>query len=157
MRKLSDIPLDNELPPAGKYNVGITNAKRAESKNQKTPFVELAIRMEETEFTDAIFITAPALKRLCLVAQKVCGMSKDTELPDNDFEAANFLAEYIIENAPGKKCEVTIEEKTEIYVPDSGPDMGRQVKKQKRKVAFNGYGAPKPPTSDAPTGDDIPF
>ena len=154
MRKLSDIHLDNELPPAGKYNAEIVDAKTAVSKNKKTPFVELIIQTEGTEFTDAIFITALALKRLCLVAQRVCGMPKETELPDDDFEAAESLAAYIIENAPGKRCEITIEEKEEIYIPESGPDMGRQVKKKKRKVAFNGYAA----VSDtAPTGDGIPF
>ena len=154
MRKLSDIPLDNELPPAGKYNAEIVNAKRTTSKFQKTPYVELMIQTEGTEFTDAVFITGPALKRLCLVAQRVCGMAKDTELPDGDIEAAEFLADYIVENAPSKKCEITIEEKTEKYIPESGPDMGRTVEKQKRKVAFNGYNTI---SATVPTGPDIPF
>jgi hypothetical protein len=154
MRKLGDIPLNNELPPAGKYNAEIVDAKETVSKNKKTPYVELTIQTEGTEFTDAVFITALALKRLCLVAQRVCGMEKETELPDDDFEAANFLADYIIENAIGCHCEVTIEEKTEKYIPESGPDMGRTIEKKKRRVAFNGYAAIP---SDVPTGSDIPF
>jgi len=155
MRKLGDIPLDNELPPAGKYNAEIVSAKKTFSKGaSKTPYVELIIQTEGTEFADAVFITGPALKRLCLVAQRVCGMEKESELPDDDFEAAETLAAYIVETAPGKRCEITIEEKTEIYVPESGPDMGRQVKKQKRRVAFNGYNVIP---AGVPTGEDIPF
>ena len=53
-----------------------------------------------------------------------------------------ILEEFILENIVGKSAVVIIEEKQEIFIPESGPNMGRKTEIMKKKVAFSGYEKP---------------
>lgn len=139
MRTLGDIPIGKGFPAVGKHNCCVLDAIKGVSKQKHTPQIELILSNGETEFNDQLFVTEKTFKRLCLVAQRVCNMPKDTPLPDDDLEASKFLANYIMSNVIGKNCVVTIEENEESFIPTSGPDMGRKVTKKRRRVSFNGY------------------
>lgn len=138
-RTLGDIPFGKGLPPKGKHNCTVLNAIKGFSSTKKTPQIEIILSNGETEFSDQLYVTEKTLPRLCLVAQRVCGMSKETVIPDSNKEAIIFLASFIMENIVGKNCVVTIEENEEIYIPSNGPDMGRSIKRMRKRVSFNGY------------------
>jgi hypothetical protein len=138
MRKISDIH-EKEMPSVGKHNCIITSADMGESKNKKTPYLELTMTNGEVEFSDCLFLTPKALNRLLMVSKRVCNINEETELPDNDMEACRFLANYIQDNIIGKHASITIAEFEEKFIPESGQDMGRMKTIFKRKVAFNGY------------------
>jgi hypothetical protein len=164
MRTAGDIPLGREMPAAGEHPCLISAATRGESKNKHTPYVELTISNGETEFTDSLFISGAALPRLMIVALRVCGMPKDYELPDDDYECAEAVADYIKDYAPGKHCIVTVGELKEKYMATTGPDAGRTITKTIRKVTFGGYAAPteesiaQSPSMEAGVNEDsLPF
>jgi hypothetical protein len=141
-RTVSDVPCGNFFPQKGKHNCIVIGFEKGKSKTKHTPQIELTLSNGETEFKDQLFVTEKTLNRLCLVAQRVCGMPKDTAIPDNNLEAANFVAAFICENVTGKKCVATIEENEETFMSTSGPNAGRNMTKKRRRVAFNGYDVP---------------
>ena len=156
----------NITPPKGKYACRVINIDKGISQQKKTPFVEPtfsteSVDYEDYEFTDQIYVTEKTIGRLCLFARRVCGMPDNFELPDSDKEAANTVAKYIMENAVGKMCIVTIEENEEKFIPTSGPDMGRTITKMRRRVAFKGYENYKnesvPEQQQQINDDDLPF
>lgn len=138
-RTLSDIPYGKGFPPKGKHCCVVLDAVKGKSKNKGTPQITLSLSNGETEFTDNLYVTDKTLGRLCLVAKRVCGMSDDFQLPDDNLSASNEVAKYIMGNIIGKNCIVTIEENDETFIPTSGPDMGRPVTRQRKRVALNGY------------------
>ncbi len=160
-RKFGDISMEREFPPLGEYPCAITGVKRLISKEKKTPYLELIMTNGQLEFTDNLFITAKTFKRLCLVAKRVCKLPDDTPMPDDDGLAAKELANYIEANITGKRCGVVIEENEEIYIPESGPDMGHKITRKRRRVAFNGYkeiaDTVDIPGTDVDEANDIPF
>ena len=138
-RTLGSIPVDKSFPPPGQYPCTVTGVHKKVSKNKQTPYLEITLAHGDKEFSDSLFITEKALSRICLVAKRVCGMEDNFELPDEDDAAVRVLTEYIFLNIIGKKTVVTIEENAEVFIPESGPDMGRKVTKMRRRVAFSGY------------------
>lgn len=126
-------------------------------------------------FKDKIYCTDKAIQRLNLVAQRVCNMPPETELPEDDLDAAKFLARHILDNAQGCWAKVRIEENEEKYIIKSGDRMGQEATKMKRKVSFGGYESMSdmpetpydmPPNKNAPQGppteqidddEDLPF
>lgn len=138
-RTVGDIPVGMGFPAKGKHNCIVTDAIKGKSKKKFTPQITLTLSNGETEFTDDLFVTEKTLRRLCLVAKRVCGMPDDFPLPDGDLDASNEVAKYIMANVINKECIITIEENEESFIPTSGPDMGRPVKVMRKRVAFNGY------------------
>ena len=165
-RTLGDMPESGggNFPPAGKHLCRCIKAAPWTSPNKKTPAAKLtlATRGGEHSFDDALFVTAPALWRLVLVARRLCGMSPDAVVPDGDLEAAKFLARFIVDNAAGKDALVTIEERNETYIVTEGPDQGQKKTVKRRRVSAAGYESP-PASAEQNTGapaqpdDDIPF
>lgn len=162
------------FPPAGKHLCRVVKAVPWTSPNKKTPAAKLtlATRDGEYSFDDALFVTAKALWRLVLVARRLCGMPADTKAPDDNLEAAKFLARYIVDNATGKDALITIEEKNETYIATEGPDQGQKKTVARRRVSASGYETPPaevhqavrqrydedfPTPADSGGGGDIPF
>ena len=177
-RKIDDL-MEDQWPPIeqGKTSCRVEatciEAKLATSKVKKTPFIRIHWETTDGEykFTDDAFCTVKSIRRLALIASHVCGFSD--EIPDSDEEAMKVLEEFILENVEGKTSFVTIEEKQEIFIPESGPNMGRATTVTKKKVAYNGYEKPgevgtTPESAPAPVAekkvlkegekeDDLPF
>ena len=170
-RNIEDL-MERPWPPVGKIGAVCIEAKLAMSKVKKTPFIGVVWKDHDGEFQwrDDVFCTPKAIRRLALIASHVCGF-KD-ELPDSDDEAMKILEEFILENIVGKSAVVIIEEKQEIFIPESGPNMGRKTTVMKKKVAYNGYEKPvevgEASTSESPAPkvktdakpekeDDLPF
>jgi hypothetical protein len=178
-RKIDDL-MEDQWPPIeqGKTSCRVEaiciEAKLATAKNErKTPFVRLHWQTTngEYKFTDDAFCTVKSIRRLALIASHVCGFAD--EIPDSDEEAMKVLEEFILENIEGKNSFVTIEEKQEIFIPESGPNTGRKTTVTKKKVAYNGYEKPGevgtiPASAPAPVvekkvlkegekEDDLPF
>ena len=113
-------------------------------------------------FEDLIFVTGKALKRMILVAKRVCGMPDEFELPDSDDEAATLAARFIWTNATGKQAVVEIIDTVEKVLIESGPDAGRFKDFTRKRVAFAGYeevGKAEPsPANDGsvPAGEEPP-
>jgi len=150
MRKLGDIK-ETDMPEVGRHNCEIISTKFIESKEKKTPGIEITMTNGITKFTDTIYVTAKTINRLSLFAKRVCEMDENTTIPDDDLQAANFIGNFIMHNGAGKKCIVTIAEYEEKFIPTYGPDMGRTKTIKKRKVAFNGYET----IADQPTESQI--
>ena len=148
-RTLNDIPLERAFPPPGEHPCTIIGVEKRLSEKKRTPSVHLVFSTGETEFDDDLFVTEKTLPRLCLVAKRICNMLPETELPDNDLDAARVVANYILDNAKMKPALVTIVEFEESYIAESGPDMGRTITKKRRKVAYSGY-----KTIERQPGDD---
>jgi hypothetical protein len=131
------------MPPVGKIEAVCLDAKIETSKNKKTPYIRLTLESPDGQFnwTDDVFCTVKAIRRVALVAKHICGFND--ELPDNDSDALGILTDFIVANIIGKHAIVTIEEKSEIFIPESGPDMGRKVTVIKKRVAFSGYAKPE--------------
>jgi hypothetical protein len=177
-RKIDDL-MEDQWPPIeqGKTSCRVEatciEAKLVMSKVKKTPSVRLHWETTDGEykFTDDVFCTVKSIRRLALVASHVCGFAD--EIPDSDDEAMKILEEFILDNVEGKTSFVTIEEKQEIFIPESGPNMGRKTTVTKKKVAYNGYEKPgevgtTPASAPAPVAekkvlkegekeDDLPF
>ena len=150
-RTLNDVPTGGgQLPPKGKYNCVIINVEKGTSKLKHTPQIEVTLSTGDVDFCDQLYVTPKTLPRLCLFAKRVCDMPAETVLPDEDLPAAVEVAKFIMGNAMGKKCLVTIEENPEIFIPTTGPDAGRSKTIMKRKVAFRGYEK----TEERQPGDD---
>lgn len=157
MRTAGSIPMGMNFPPKGQYNCLVVDISKGTSKEKKTPYVEPIFTTGEYEFNDQLYVTPKTIGRLSLFARKVCNMPDDHEIPDDDKDAANALAKYIMENAANKKCIVTIDEFIEKFIPVSGPDMGRTVEKTRRRVAFRGYDRMPENQSINIDDDDLPF
>jgi len=149
------------MPPAGTYTCSVLDVQTAKSKNKGTPYIDVTLSNGEYEFNDQLYVTARTINRLCLFAKRVCGMSDDTEIPDDDLEAAKFVANYIMKNAVDNRCMVTVEENDEKFMPESGPDMGRTITIKRRRVAFTGYEryneTESTTTTKKVTDEDLPF
>ena len=115
--------------------------KKGLSSKKKTPFVELFWSTPDGAFfSDSIYITGKAISRIAIVAQRVCGVPKDFQLPDNKDEAAIVLAKIVMEKAVNCTAAVTVEEYEEEYMVTEGPDTGKLKKVTKHQVApFSGY------------------
>lgn len=143
----------NNLPPKGKYNFVVIGLEKDVSKGEKkTPFIEVQMSTGEDEFSDQLYVTEKTLSRLYMFAKRICGMEDTFELPDTDKEAAIEIAKFIMRNAIGKSGVVTIDESEEVFIPTSGPNMGRSISKMRRRVAFNGYSKA---TSIPPVGPTV--
>ncbi len=176
-RKIDDL-MEDQWPPIeqGKTSCRVEatciEAKLATSKVKKTPFIRIHWETTDGEykFTDDAFCTVKSIRRLALIASHVCGFAD--EIPDSDEKAIKVIEEFILENIEGKTSFVTIEEKQEIFIPESGPNMGRKTTLAKKKVAYSGYEKPveassTPPPEPAPAKDmkdakpkkedDLPF
>ena len=168
-RTLSDMPESGggKHPPPGRHLCRVIKAAPWKSPKKGTPAAMLTLATRDgVQFEDPLFVSPKALWRLVLVARRVCGMPADTAIPDNDLEAAKFLARYIVGNATGKDAIITIEERDEAYIVTEGPDEGQKKIVKRRRVSGAGYetapadvrqdeDAPMPSDEDA--GTDIPF
>jgi hypothetical protein len=143
MSRIVDSFLEKPMPPVGKIEAVCLDAKVETSKTKKTPYIRLTWESPDGQFnwTDDVFCTVKAIRRVALVEKHVCGFN--AELPDKDNEAMDDLSNFIMANIIGKRSIVTIEEKSEIYIPETGPDMGRKVTVMKKRVAFSGYSKPE--------------
>ncbi len=156
-RTVGDVPTTGggSYPPAGKHLCRCIKAVPWISPKKKTPaaLLTFATKDGEYQFEDPIFACPKALWRLVLVACRLCGMPKDTPLPDGDAEACKVVARYIVDNAAGKDALLTIEEKDETYMVTEGPEQGQKKTKKRRKVAGAGYDvASAVPAAAAPLG-----
>jgi hypothetical protein len=138
-RMIGDIPTEIEYPVPGSYKCLCVGCKRDKAKSGTDKLVLEWMKTDGKGFNDNIFITGKAVKRLILIAKRVCGIANDFSLPDDDQETAETLAVYIEQNIENKSALVTIEEIEESFMPTSGPDAGRMKKVKKRRVSFNGY------------------
>ena len=158
-RRLDDIPTGSNWPPAGEYACRCMLVEAGSSARKQTPFVSLTWQTEDAEyvFNDDIYVTPKTLKRLVLVAKRVCNAADEMELPDDDGQAAKDLARFIYDNAQGKRCMVEVVEYIEKYMPESGDNMGVLQEVKKHRVSFNGYNR-IPVKTDVPAenteGDD---
>lgn len=143
MSRNIDSFLEKPWPPVGKIEATCLDAKLLTSKTKKTSYIKLTWENPtgEYQWSDRVFCTVKAVRRLALVAKHICGFT--AELPDSDDDAMGILTDFILANIIGKRSLVTIEEKEEIFIPESGPDMGRKVTTMKKKVAFSGYEKPE--------------
>lgn len=179
-RNINDV-MGKTMPAPGDHTCKCVDVGGVEqSKNKKTPFFTLTWETQDGErFDDDLFLVPKAMKRLALVAKRLCGWGDDMQLPDDDNEAVKALYEHISDKIGGVRAIVTIETQIEKYMPSQGPDAGRMIEKKKRKVAFNGYnpvpegvdtnantetGEPAPtddrdhaPTEKEPDLSDMPF
>jgi len=190
-RTAGDVGVPNSQgrwPPPGWCVATCVNAEKWKSPKKSTPAVMLTWRTPDDQFEweDPVFVTGKALKRLNLVALRVCGMPRDTVLPDDDLVAAKLVANYIMEHVVGQPAKVQIEVHEEEFMYETGPKAGQVGKVQRSKVAFGGYdvatsndlaeatpgdtdgdswdetipGKPddvEPPPEGPAEGDDIPF
>lgn len=156
-RTASDLgtPTTGTWPVAGKHDCKCVGAEKARSQKKKTPFVKLTFRTIDGvyEFTDDAYVVPKCIKRLNLIAQRLCAMPETTEIPEDDEEATKFLGNYILKNAPGKMAIINIEENTEEYMVENGPESGTKKKVKRKRVAFGGYESLSSSESD---GDDFP-
>ncbi|MFH1615840.1 MAG: hypothetical protein ABIG61_12255 [Planctomycetota bacterium] len=162
-RTANDIPMTSgvNFPPPGKYICRCLAAAPQKSKVKKTPLVLLTFTTQDAmyQFSDPVFVTGKAINRLMLVASRLCQIPGDTPLSDDDFEAAKQLARYIVDNAPSNDVLITIEEQTEEYMVEQGPDIGQKKQRKRRRVAFSGYEQLPEPMEQQPATDesDLPF
>ena len=152
-RMASDVGLAGEqnFPPPDVYLCQCTDAEFVESKSGTEGASLTFATAGFPRFDDIIYCTENTVKRLNLVAQRLCGMSADTELPDDDLEAAQFLMRYILDNAAGRWAEVQIEEREEKYTIKTGKDAGKEITRLKRQIAFAGFR-----TIEQPDADNMP-
>lgn len=144
-RTAGDVPIGGgTMPPKGKYVCTVLNTVSGRSAKKKTPQIEITLSNGEYEFADQLYVTDKTLPRLCLFAIRVCGMSRTEPLPDDNLEAAQQVAKFIMANALDKKCIVTVDENDEKFMPEKGPDAGRVITIKRRKVPMNGYEEYKP-------------
>ena len=150
------MPSNLTWPPAGWWLATCLSAERWRSPKKKTAAVMLHWVTPDSayEFEDPIFVTGRAVRRLNLVAQRVCGMPSDTPLDENDDAAASFLARYILDHATGKQAEVCIEIQKRTFMYESGPRIGQKGEQDQHKVSFGGYRVPVDGT-DAPPQSEV--
>lgn len=163
-RTLGDMPESSKsnFPSPGRHLCRCVKAVAWKSPKKGTPAAMLTLATRGgDQFEDAVFATPKALWRLVLVARRLCGMPAETEVPENDAEAAKVLARYIVDNATGQDAFVTIEERDETYMVTDGPDQGQKKTIKRRRVAAAGYATASAEDSvGEPTSADnetIPF
>jgi hypothetical protein len=154
------VPTNTIWPPAGKIIAGCTAAERYKSPKKGTSGIKVEWITGDLKycFNDVLFVTPKAVKRLNLIAQRVCGMPDTTELPDDDVQCASFLAKYIMAHIVGKKALITIEENDESYIVENenDPDFGKKKSVTRRRVSFSGYDRPENiPAREPGVDDDI--
>lgn len=147
-RTAAEIGMPSELrwPPAGWHVCGCTGASKWKSPKKGTPAIMLQWMTEDGNFAfeDPLFLTPKAMPRVNLVAQRVCGMDSETELPDDDKEAMRFLVRFIMDNAMGRRARVLVEEQEVKYMREDTGTLGTALRK---RVAFAGYAALEPITT----------
>ena len=146
--------VDN-FPADGTYTCICNSAERWTSPNRNTPAVNLTfsclVDNIPYQFTDKAFVTVGAIQRLNLIAQRLCGMQKETQLPDDDESCAATLARYILDNAAGKQVNLKIISEQETFVNRNGENQTVT----RSRVAFDGY---RRTEIDQPgQKDNIPF
>jgi len=135
----------NDQWPAGPYPVEVRAfcalVEKGLSQKKKTPYVRLWWATEEgAYFSDTIYVVGTAISRLAIVAQRVCNIPKEQELPDDKQQAAVTLAKLIMEKAEKCMAAVTVEEYEEEFMVKDGPDIGQVKKIKKHQVSpFAGY------------------
>lgn len=150
-----------------------TAVGKGKSSKKQTPYVELFWQgVDGSFFNDQLYVTPKAIGRLAIVAQRVCGLPKDYELSDKKEDAVVELARVIVSKAQGCNAMVYVEEYTEDYMVQDGPDVGQMRKIKKHRVApFTGYKKPEDHKEDTqpqeppkqpeqmatPPQDDLPF
>ncbi len=135
------MPMNAAWPPAGKHDCRCMKTERWQSPKAGTHAVRLywATTDGKYSFDDPVFVTVKAMPRLNMVAQRVSGMPKETEIPDDDAAAMKFLARYVLDHSLGRFATVTIEEKEEEFMYENGPKMGTRGRRTKKCVAYAGY------------------
>ena len=148
------VPMDQRWPPPGWVRARCIGAVAWRSPKKKTPAAMLSWRTPDGqfEFDDPVFVTGKAVRRLNLVALRICGMDEARELPEDDGEAAKVLGRYICDNALGKDADILIEQQHEQFIYQDGPKLGQTGVKIRSKVAFSGYRVPTgaPPSPQPP-------
>lgn len=159
--KLSDFENNVKWPEPGEIEAVCIKYEKGRSKNKSTPYIELTWSWGDGfEFSDTLYITGKAISRLSIVASRVCGISKDLELPDDKDKAAIEIAKLICEKITGKRAILIIEEYSETFIPQEGPNIGKPQTIKKHRVAFSGYKTIENslPQDDLPLPqDDLPF
>ena len=164
-RTAADITMPSDLrwPPAGTHLATCIQVERWISPKKKTPAVMLTWDTPDGQyhFEDPVFVTAKAIARLNLVAQHVCAMPPETELPDDNNDCASFLARYIMAHAKGRQSMVTVDAQEEFYMDKAD---GTKKSVMRHRVTFAGYEpveSPPAQTHFAPdptfAGEDLPF
>jgi hypothetical protein len=176
MPKASEIgmPADKELwPLEGDIVATCVQADRWVSPHKKTPAVRLTFTDAEGHynFSDLVFVTAKTIQRLNLVAQRLCGMLAETDLPADAKQTAAFLAHYILAHARGKQVLLSVEIEEQEFVYTYGEKVGQKAVRRQPRVGFAGYkrlpdasdsvvppkpAALSPPATQEPE-DPIPF
>ncbi len=153
-------PRDSRWPPAGKVIVTCVEASRWKSPKKGTLAIMLIFENGEYRFDDPVFITTKAIRRLNLVAMRLCDMPDDIPLPDDDAEAAREIATYVLNHACGKRAKLTIDVSTEEFIYEQGEKTGQKGTRERHRVAFAGYeraNGEEAEESKPIDPDDIPF
>ncbi len=158
-------PSGDNWPPDGKHLVTCIGTEQVTSSVKHTPAVEMTFSTPDIlyRFTDRAYVTAGAVKRLNLIAQRLCDIDKDFPLPDDNLEAAKMLGRYILENAVDRQVYVVIETTKEEFMQTYGDNVGKKSTIDRPRVTFSGYERADVPaiTPEGPTDqeeeDDIPF
>lgn len=164
MRKINELIDNLNWPPLGWREGKCIKIENWESPVKHTPALRLTYETTDGiySFEDLVFLTPKAIKRIALIASRLCGF--DDEVPDKDDDAAIFLSDFIFENAVGKTANILIEEKPETIFIETGPDIGQKKIIMRKKVAFGGYQTLKKEesqkaeeTEEETKKDDLPF
>ena len=149
---------ENSFPPPGKYNCKCTKIDKFTANNKKAIKLTWKTDCGMYAFEDSTFLVSGAMKRLNLIAQKVCGMPETQELDDDDAICCKELADIIARSVVGKMATVTVIEKDEEYMDEETNRM-KTVKRQ--SVPFTGYDKPTHSESESTAtpkeGEDIPW
>jgi len=132
------MPSEREVwPPVGQVVATCTSAEKWTAPKKGTAAVKLFFDTPDGEchFSDLVFVTIRAISRLNMVAQRLCGLSADTPVPDTPKEAAGFFAKYIMEHSASKQAILTVVEEPYTVMDDKG----NSINKTKKKIAFAGY------------------
>ena len=166
------VPSSQSWPPAGWHDCKCIGVESMKSSKKGTPGLTLTWQTADAEyaFDDTLWLTTGAIRRVNLVALRVCGLPRDHLLPDEEREALKALARFVKDNVKGKRARVQIEANREEFIdPDPGSATFGQTRSFTRhRVAYAGYDAPKSPAATGndlspidehgqPVEDDLPF
>lgn len=166
MRTAGDlgVPSNQAWPPAGWWRCVCVGTERWKSPKKGTPAIKLQWQSSNAEyaFEDALFLSVKAMRRVNLVALRVCRLDPATELPSDDAEALRWLAQFVMDNAQGKIADVNIETTAEQFMDEQ---TGQLRTAKRSRVAFAGYREPtarpddlEPVDADGEKIDgDLPF